>query len=214
MQKVLSCLMLSAALVGSSAAWAQDEGVSERSVSEISRGVFQSPLTISPRVGSLGFRDGNNAYTSRIVEGITLNWNPTEGYRIGGVNLGIESGLLFSHLGSAGSNFIGQNDQFGLGANAFLIPLDIVAGYHINDNVLVALNFGANAIYRSISNQMTFGRASDAGTGSSTEFFPNVGFNVGWSLGPSVGLSFRGDYIPVPNTSMYTATLGATFALA
>ena len=213
MQKVFSCLLLSAALIGS-AAWAQDEGVTERSVSEITKGVFDSPLTISPRIGSLGFRGGNNAYTSKMVAGVTLDWLPSETFKMGGVAFGIESGLLLSHLGTPGSDFVGQNNATGSGANSFLIPLDLVAGYHVTDNLFASLNFGANAIYRSVSNQMLFGRASDVRTGSSTEFFPNVGFNVGWSLGKAVGLSLRGDYIPVPNTSMYTATLGATFPLA
>lgn len=216
MKKFISCLLLSGTLMGT-AALGQEEGVTERGISEVSRGVFNTPLTVSPRVGALGFNNADNGYTSRITEGVMLNWSPTADYaRFGAFNFGLETGLTFAHLGTPGSNFVGTSGpgNSANGANAFLIPLNLTGNYHITDQILVAVDAGAAAIYRSVSNQMLLGRTSDAGTGSSTEFFPEVGLSAGYALGSAVALSLRGDYIPVPSRDILSVSLGAVFALA
>ena len=220
MLKLISCLVLSTLVVGSTG-WAQEEvgGVTQRPVSEVQPKVLDSALNISGRVGALGYRDGRSEYTSRIIEGITLNWNVPKSTMFDRSNFvaGLESGLLFSHTGSSGATFFGSNSDSvsgQAGSNLFMIPMNLVAGYRPTDNTMISLYGGASAIYRSNSSAMMFGRMSDAsGSGSSTEFFPDVGLNAGWELGQSVALSLRGDAIPTPSAVMFTATLGATFPL-
>src|SRR4051812_3849968 len=108
MQRVLSCFLLSAVLLGP-AAMAQNEARTEAEVSEVTRGVFESPLVVTGNAGTLGFTDGTNNYTSRFITGLTVNWHPSESFRMGPFHAGIESGFLYSHVGGGGSNFLGQN---------------------------------------------------------------------------------------------------------
>jgi hypothetical protein len=217
MQKVLVCLITTAALMAT-AAWAQEGvyegGRTEREATEATRGVYESPLTISPQVGVFGFADGTNSYTSRVVEGFTLDLNVMPFMRT--AHAGIRSGLLFSHIGAAGSNFFGANSPDGnnAGANTFLIPIELFANGRVAEKVVAGLQFGTTAVYRSISTSMNTGRAVDTSAASSTEFFPSLGLNVGWEVSKSVAVALRGDYMITPGSDMFTTSLGATFPIA
>jgi hypothetical protein len=214
MQKVFGYLLLSAVILVP-AAWAQEEARTEAEVSEVTQGVFASPLVVTGNAGAIGFTDGTDNYTSRFVTGLTVNWLPSEAFQVGGAHIGVESGLLYSHVGGGGSNFIGQNSTqgVGLGANAFLIPLNVAAGYQITNDLSLTGRAGADAIYRSIANSMLLGRSDGAG-GSSVDFFPALGLTAGWSVSKSLAVTLRGDFIGTPARDLYTATLGASFPLA
>jgi len=185
---------------------------------EVTRGVFGSPFTVTPAVGALGFQDPTGTYTSRITEGLLLNFDAGSAIMRGSsgqIKLGLESGLLYSHLGSSGSNFFGSNAgvQNQESANSFLVPIELTAGYALTDSFLATLNLGTNMLYRSIPGSMLVGRSDNTG-GTSVDFFPSAGLELGWTAGSVVGIKLRGDYIPTPLDDMFTATLGATFALA
>jgi hypothetical protein len=214
MQKVIGCLLLSAVLLSSNA-WAQEEARTEAEATEVTRGVFESPFIVSGSAGALGFTDGTDNYTSRFITGVTVNWHPSEAFQLGGFHFGAETGLLYSHLGGGGSNFIGQDSTqgVGLGANAFVFPLNLTAGYSITDDLSLTGHAGADLIYRSIANSMLLGRA-DTGIGSTADFFPAIGLAAAWSISKGFALTLRGDYIGVPARDNYTATLGASFPLA
>ncbi len=200
-------------------AWAQDEMTPTTTAesSEVTKGVYDRFFRLSPRVGVLGYQDGAASYTSRIVEGVTADFD------LAGLvtmpsswNLGVESGILYSHTGSPGANFFGSDapNNTVAGSNSFLVPMYLSTGYRPSDNLLVAVNLGASMLYRSVAGAMTIGRTGDGTLSSQTDFFPSVGLNTGWALGKSVALSLRGDYIPTPADDMFTATLGATFGVA
>lgn len=199
--------------------WAQDEVAPTTTAEsrEVMKGVYERTFSLTPRVGALGYQDGDLNYTSRIIEGFTANLN------LAGVmttpenwNVGLESGLLYSHVGSPTSNFFGSNAGVDStpGANSFLVPMNIALGYKPMDKFLIALNLGTNLVYRSIPGSMHFGRGSDTGDGNEIDFFPSTGLLAGWTLGRDVALSLRGDYIPTPADDMFTATLGATIGIA
>ena len=220
MTKRITILTMSVLLVGS-AALAEDQvnpASTHANEANVTRGVYESPLNVTARTGVLGFKDTADSNTSRILEGLSLNWNLTNMSTMDiPLQLGFEAGLLFSHLGSVGSNFIGTNGN-GTGSssaiNTAVFPLTFVLGFKPNYSSLLALNLGTNAIYQNNSSTMNVGRPGASGTGSSTEFFPSIGFTAGYSLARFIGLTLRGDYIPTPVSNMFTASLGATFPLA
>jgi hypothetical protein len=218
MRKLLPSIFLSM-IVLAQVAWAQEDiaPTTTAESQEVMRGVYDKSFRVTPRVGVLGYQDGSQQYTSRILGGFTADVNlaglvPTpENW-----NFGLESGLLYSHTGSAGANFFGTDSPSNVtpGSNSFLVPIYLTMGYKPTDSFLIALNVGSNLVYRSIASSMIFGRGSDVGGSNQVDFFPSVGLNTGWSLSRAVALSLRGDYIPTPADDMFTATLGATFGIA
>ena len=184
--------------------------------SEITKGLYEKVWTISPRAGVLGYQDGNASYTSRITEGFTTDVDLTNAVSMPwGLRLGLESGFLYSHVGSPGANFFGADDPgVAPGTNAFLVPLNATVGYKPTDSSVIALNLGSTLAYRSNGIGMLFGRSSDFSSGVNTNFFPSLGLMGGVALSKSVGLSLRGDIIPTPVDDLFTATLGATIGLS
>jgi hypothetical protein len=218
MLKSIGCLILTFALAGSVVHAADtDQGMTSQAQASAGEGrkVYESPLNISPAVGVLGFQDGAGSYTSRLSEGLMVNWNiagliPD----LKGANLGVEVGLAHSHVGAPSSNFIGRNASSGgiTGANAFLIPINATLGAKFGRGY-TDLHFGMDALYRSVANSMNVGRG-DGTNASSTDLFPDVGITLGWEATRVIGVTVRGDYIPTPGNDMFSATLGATFPLA
>ena len=183
---------------------------------EVTKGLYDQVLRVTPRVGVLGYGDANRNYTSRNLLGLTVD--------IGMSNLmempqswkmGLEGGFLYSHTGSPGSNFFGSNADVSTtaGSNSFLVPVHLAVGYKPTDKTLVALNLGTSLLYRSIGSSMAIGRSGDTDNGSVFEALPSVGLNFGWEASRNIGFSVRGDYIPVPAQDLFTATVGATIGL-
>ena len=189
-------------------------GITQIRVSDLTRSMYDAPITLTPQVGVFGFGDAQQSYTSRLMEGFNLgvNLRPLLG-QMGGFMTGFETGLLYSHLGAPTSNFIGTNPSTpgGSGANAYLIPGTITLGYRLSDRSTVGLKLGTQLLHQSVANSINTGRTSTGG--SSWDFFPSIGANAGYALGQRVGLSLRGDYIPTPAQDLFNATLGATIAL-
>ncbi len=212
--KLIPLLVLAGAT--GATAWAQDTGgaTTTARAPEVTQGAYDSAVEVTPRVGAIGFENSNNVYDSRIAEGIDLGWN------LGGMVpevrpfvLGITSGVLFSHIGAADSNFLGMNSvSNNTGTNAFVVPLEATFGYKFTDSTMASLLLGASGIYRSDNTQMLLGRADGTG-GSSFDVFPTAGLALGLDL-KSVGVTVRGDYIPTPIQDSFTATIGLTIPLA
>lgn len=195
-------------------------GRNERSESDYSdqrdqRGVYGHSVQITPQVGAMGFANANSTYDSRLVTGATVDFaavplltSATRGM------FGLESGFLLSHIGTANGTFVGKSDpgDSSTGANMWTVPIQLVAGVHVWDSVAFNARLGTHLLHRSENSTMLIGR-SDEAAGSSTEFLPSAGVSAGFSLGKSVGITIRGDYIPTPALDMYMATLGATIPL-
>lgn len=219
MKKILT-MAISTLLVWASVAAAEDRetpGVTTGEAAEMTQGLFDRAWTVTPRVGLFGFQDNRGSYASRITEGFTTNYSLAN--LIGtpmGLDVGVESGLLYSHIGSPGSNAFGTNAPVRTtqGANAFIVPVNATVGYKFADRWVASMNVGASVFHRSVGNSMTLGRTGDLNFGGSTDVFPNVGLNIGWALSKSVGLSLRGDLIPAPAKTMYTTTLGAVIGIS
>lgn len=219
MKKILTFAMTTLLVCASSALAAEDietSGVTRGEAPELTKGLFEKTWSVTPRIGVLGFQDNTGTQASRITEGFTTHLNMANllGRPIG-IDLGLESGLMYSHIGSPGSNFFGTNPpvRSTQGANSYLIPLNATAGYQFADQWRVGMNLGAALLHRSIGSTMILGRAGDQQLGGSTDIFPNVGLNLDWAMSKNVGLTLRGDLIPTPATPLYSATLGATIAI-
>jgi hypothetical protein len=204
-----------------SLAFAQDEETAPSTTvteaAEVTAGLHDRTWTVTPRIGVLGFRDPSGTRTGRIMEGVTTHVNL--GNLVGAmpnVHVGVESGLLFSHIGSPGANLFGVNPPYQIaeGSNTFVVPLNATLGYRPLDRLLVAANLGASLVHRSIGNTMVFGRAGDAVQGSVTDLFPNVGLNVAWAVTNAVGVSLRSDWVLTPAANLFNASIGAQFAIA
>lgn len=218
MKKVFA-IVISAFFVGASFVYADEAetaGITTEEASEITQGLFDKTWSVTPRVGILGFQDATGSHASRMMEGFTTQYSLAN--LVGrplGLEMGLESGLLYSHIGSPGSNFFGTQPPIrtAQGANSYLIPLNATIGYRVSNQWLVAMNLGASIFHRSIGNSMILGRAGDGVAGTSTDVFPDLGVNVGWALSKTIGVSLRGEWIPTPQKPMYSATLGATIGL-
>jgi hypothetical protein len=192
---------------------ADDASVTTAESADVTRGVFDSPLRLSPRVGAIGFQDSRGEYTSRGAAGVTLDLSLADLIGdMGGVEFGFETGLLYSHIGSVGGDFWGFEEGPLAGSNSGLVPLHLTAGYGVSDGLLATIGVGSTMLYRSIPQSMLIGR-SDFDADDRIDFLPSVGLNIGYGLGP-VALSLRGDYIPAPADDLFTATLGAMIPLA
>jgi hypothetical protein len=206
---------------GESIAFAQEEDTAPSTTvteaAEVTAGLYDRAWTVTPRIGVLGFQEPGLNHAGRIVEGFTTN--VSLGNIVGfmpSMHVGLESGVLFSHIGSPGANLFGVNApiQIAEGSNTVLVPLNATVGYRPLDRLLVAANLGASLVHRSIGNTMRLGRAGDSVPGSATELFPNVGLNLGYAVSNNVGVSLRGDWVLTPATNLFTASIGAQFAIA
>ncbi|OFZ51301.1 MAG: hypothetical protein A2428_15810 [Bdellovibrionales bacterium RIFOXYC1_FULL_54_43] len=211
MFKAIGSLVLGVALISSSA-FAQ--GTTRAEAEDVTKDALDSPLTVTPAVGILGFQNSLGEYTSRLAEGFNLNWDIGNMIQIGRFKAGIETGFLFSHIGPPDGNLFGADSQTNIsgGANSFIVPGSLVIGSKLGTDFLAAVKIGTQLIYRSDPNSMNLGRSFTPGDGS-VDLFPSAGLDFGYAIGESIALSLRGDYIPTPADDAYTAMLGATIPI-
>src|SRR5687767_4283064 len=111
--RVFSVLAAAGLAVAPGLASAQDTtddtgvGTTETEYEEVTKGVFDSPVILSFRGGPIGFSDEAGNYTSRMAEGINLQFDVLD---TAGMDIGVESGVTFSHIGAQGSGFFGDSD--------------------------------------------------------------------------------------------------------
>lgn len=214
-------LMLTAFLA-STASLAQTEGRSEAQAGGGGKeSSFTSPFSVRPHAGVLAFKDASGEETGRALGGFIAELNGSDAFKntLGDIGVtpqvGFQTGLLYSHLGAVGSDAFGASSPGGPGAdaNTYQVPMNIVLGGSFAQNrALATIHTGANLIVRSDPNSMQLGRANNP-DGTTADFFPNLGGDLGYSLGRNVGLVLRGDYTFTPDDDIFTGTLGAVISL-
>jgi hypothetical protein len=123
--------------------------------------------------------------------------------------VGISTGGLFSHLGSATSDFWGSNPSSVVnspGANMLLIPANLKIGVNMGDAVRLSARGGGNVIYRSEGVAMNIG-SSTATTGNIWRIYPNVGGDLDIGLTRGLTLGFRPDYTFTPGGNIFVGTM-------
>jgi hypothetical protein len=168
-------------------------------------------VSMQPQVGVMAFKDALGNNTSRAALGLTVDANLASiiSPSAGNLFFGPATGVIYSHLGSATSNFVGTNPDVSLSdqANFLLIPANLKLGVALGDNFRVSARGGGNLTYRSIGSSTNFGPSS--GTDSSVwRIFPNVGADVEIGFGRNVSLMLRPDYTFTPGDNFFTGTVG------
>lgn len=173
-------------------------------------------IGIIPQVGAISYTDKNGSKDGRHLAGLGIDFNFASFYKnvMRDYYLGISTGAFYSHVGAAGSDFFGSNDDQGDGgANILMIPMDAKIGYNFTESFRGSVHGGGNLIYRSRANSAKLGSGSD-GTGELWSVYPNVGADFEFQVGRSVSLIARPDLTIAPDQNLFMATVGATIMMS
>ncbi len=188
-------------------------GVSEKRAEDVDRrGMTTEVFGIKPQFGVLDYKTQTGATETRAAIGATFEWNfaNTLSHNTTRWYVGPVTGLIYSHIGNNGANFVGSGDASG-GANLTQIPLNLKVGYAFSDAFRLSLRGGGNVIYRSAVETVAIGNTLTTVSGSSWNIYPNVGADVEFGLGKNVTLMLRPDFTLTSNNNMFTGTIGIAF---
>ena len=193
-------------------------GTTTATTSEVSRGYLKNEgIAVKPQLGVIAYRDNTLTDTARAAGGIGLDWNVAKAFSMSpSVYMGPSSGFIYSHLGSATSNFFGSGADFvenQAGANLLVIPANLKVGYNINDFYRVSVHGGGNVVYRSIASSMQLG-SDFAQDGSLWKMYPNAGFDLEAGLGPNLSLAIRPDVTFTTTDNFFTGMVALGINLA
>jgi hypothetical protein len=173
-------------------------------------------FSLRPNAGAIVYHDVTDASTTRAIYGLTADWNFAGAVSNNpSVFFGLSSGGLFSHLGSATSDFWGTSPSSVVnspGANLLIIPANLKVGYNIGEAVRVSVRGGGNVLYRSEGVSMNVG-PSTATTNSIWRIYPNFGGDVDVALTRGLTLGFRPDYTITPGSNIFVGTLALGMSL-
>ena len=161
------------------------------------------------------FKDLQRNDNSRFAAGMTLDWNIASTVMPESMSnwyIGPSTGIIYSHLGNADSNFFGTDSTVSTGnegANFFYVPANLKVGYNFTDNFRLAAHGGANITYRSQPSSIVIGDDQS----SKTTAFPNVGADMEWGLG-GVAIGLRPDVTLGTQEPIYTGALTLAVPLA
>jgi hypothetical protein len=196
----------------------QPAGTTVATGEEVTKGMLKNEkFGVRPQLGTILYNDQNTNSAARFAAGLTIDMNAlaaAEGQSPW--YLGPESGIIYSHLGAAGSNFFGTNSSntssSSAGANFFYIPANLKVGYNLSDKYRVAAHGGGNITYRSSGVSMDLG-PSTAVANSTWRVYPNIGLDLEASMAKNVALTLRPDYTFTPGSNFFTGTLAIAVGL-
>jgi hypothetical protein len=169
---------------------------------------------LSPQMGLFTYDERNGQATSRGAAGLSFDFNASSLFweKSNLFYVGVNSGFLYSHIGSADANFFGNNGASleTEGANLLSIPVDLKVGYNVSDWFRLSARGGGNILYRSIAKSMDLG----AGSESSDELwkvYPNAGLDAEFQLTDNLSIMARPDVTFTTGKNIFVATIGATF---
>ena len=230
MRRILTGIAFAGLLV-STAVFAQDTGTdvninnnapaatTTTTESEVGVGPLgREGFSVKPEVGAIVYDDALGGTTSRGVAGLDVDMNLSRAISpTPSVYVGPQTGVIYSHLGSATSNFFGTSPTSNVsapGANMLLFPVNLKVGYNITDNFRISAHGGGNVMYRSVANVMNLGSSSaNNGSNSTWSIFPNAGGDIEFGLGTSASLVLRPDVTFTPGNDFFTGTVGLGLAI-
>jgi hypothetical protein len=194
---------------------------------EVKRGLVDEKVGLKPEVGDVNFRDASGGRANRAIYGATLDFNVGEVFNKmmgaqakSGLFLGPSTGFFYSHIGSVGGNFFGDNgtgtttaaNSGDPGANMFFLPADLKAGWTFM-NVRLSAHGGGNVIYRSNANAVPVGVNSPNTTNSKWGILPNAGADLEYGVLNGGAIILRPDWTFVGSNNMFTGTLGLSLPI-
>jgi len=213
MKRLFGFVLFSLLLAGWQA-WAQKGGISVSGAEEprIRNALAEERWAITPQFGTMAYRTTAEGDKTKASYGVTFDVNfnaaneSSPNMFIGGV-----TGVLYSRLGRAGSDFSGEGGVVG-GQDAYVlqIPVNIKVGYDFTNYFRLSAHGGGNVMYRSVSNRMNLGVHQNGD--SNWDLFPNIGADAEFSLGGNIGLTLRPDYTFTSAENIFTGTLGLLVA--
>ncbi len=206
-------------LISVNMAWAQDtasSGSVTGSQSTMGPNLGDERVGIRPQLGYMAYQDPIVGSTTKGMTGIGLEFNVSKSLSpdVYPLHMAISTGILYSHLGSAGSNFFGNDSSSGVGASSdymLAIPVNAKIGYNIADSVRISAHGGGNVIYRSAADLVDLGTPFN--TGSAWDLFPNAGADLDIGLGKNVSFLVRPDWTFTDSSPIFMGTVGVDFAL-
>jgi hypothetical protein len=168
---------------------------------------------LSPQIGLLTYEERNNQATSRAAAGLAFDWNLSSSFweKSNLFYVGLSTGFIYSHIGSADSNFFG-NEAPALeteGANFLSVPVELKFGYNVSDSFRLSARGGGNIIYRSIAKSMDLGAGSDSAA-DLWKVYPNAGLDAEYQISENISLVARPDLTFTSGKNIFVATIGAT----
>jgi hypothetical protein len=194
--------------------------VTVREEEEVAGGHLEDEVVgFKPQIGTVVYDENVVAdeSTSRAAFGFTVEMNAMSAIdkNLKQWYLGPVTGLIYSHLGSPGSNFFGTDapTNNNAGANFFLVPVNLKLGYTFGRDFRVAAHGGGNLIYRSIPSSMVLDSGDAALNDDEFKMYPNVGADFEFGLGKNVALLLRPDWTLAPENDVFTGTLAIAIPL-
>ncbi|MFL5814158.1 MAG: hypothetical protein ACJ763_11325 [Bdellovibrionia bacterium] len=167
-------------------------------------------FALRPNAGAIVYHDTTDATTTRAIYGLTADWNFAGAFTDNPTAfVGLSTGGLFSHLGSATSDFWGSSPSSVVnspGANMLIIPANLKVGVNMGDAVRLSARGGGNVLYRSEGVSMNVG-PSTATTSQIWRVYPNVGGDLDIGLARGVTLGLRPDYTFTPGGNLFVGTV-------
>ena len=159
---------------------------------------------LRPSAGATAF-NGNSLFTSGFMYGF-------EFLRVGRMDLGITSGLLYSSLGNAVTESTGNNNF------VIQIPADITVAFGLDRErrLQIGPHIGANVIDNS-GHIGTFGSSPTimavSGNQPAVNPYMNFGGDATWKISKVVDLALRYDRSFLSTFALHTVTLGVGFGI-
>jgi len=165
-------------------------------------GVHRAPLDVTARAGFFDYtRTAIGPSASKAIGGLSLDWNASETVGTASpIYYGATTGLSFTRLDN------GLNNSLNNGSNLFIVPANVLLGYHVTDQFLAAANTGVNFLLQ--------GDPSVLGIGTSDlKAVPNLGLNASYSFTDALALAAKADWSFADGQTPFTGTLGLSIPL-
>lgn len=157
-------------------------------------------LSLRPELGVVAYKDSSYNETSRVAEGIGIEWNAIHALRIDpSWYVGISSGTIYSNLGDS---------------HLLFIPVNMKEGYNFTDHFRLSVHGGGNVIYRSVAGAINLSTGGDLGrTDSVWRIYPNLGADLDIAFAKNLSMFIRPDFTLAPSGSIFVGAVGLGIGL-
>ncbi len=195
---------------------------------EKKKGLVDEKVGLKPQIGDVNYIDASGGRSNRALYGATVDFNMSSFVNkeletsATGLFLGPSTGFLFSHIGAVGAGYLGDSGAQGgtqgipnsdPGANMFIVPADLKAGWTV-DKWRVSAHGGGNVIYRSSAASVQVGKNTPITTNSKWGILPNAGADLEYGVVNGAALILRPDWTFGGSNTLFTGTVGLSIPIS